>query len=121
MDASSKMIAFCGIDCGECPAYKATQTDNSKKLAEVAKEWSSDELKLGPKDVLCDGCHSERVFRWAHSCTTRQCGLEKGVENCAQCDEYLCDKLEKQWGMLGEETRVACKATLDDLALHYRG
>jgi len=121
MDASSKMIAFCGIDCGECPAYKATQTDDSEKLAEVAKEWSSDELKLGPEDVLCDGCHSERVFNWAHNCTTRLCGLEKDVENCARCDEYLCDKLEKQWGMLGEATRAACKATLDDLARRYRG
>ena len=59
------------------------------------------------------------MFNWAHNCTTRQCGLEKGVENCARCDEYLCDKLEKHWGTLGEETRVACKSILDDLARHY--
>jgi hypothetical protein len=114
METQNEMTAFCGIRCNECQAYKATQAKDTETLVEVAKKWSSDELQLVPEDVLCDGCQSERVFNWAHNCTTRTCGLEKGVENCALCGEYICEKLEKHWGMLGEETRAACKANLDN-------
>jgi hypothetical protein len=112
-------ISFCGIDCSACPAYIATQANHAKKLAEVAKGWSSKEFPLSSEDVLCDGCHTERVAKFAPECTTRQCGLEKGVSNCAQCGEYVCEKLEKHWGMLGEETRDSSKATLDKLSLSY--
>jgi hypothetical protein len=28
------------------------------------------------------------------SCPVRPCAIEKGVDNCAYCDEYPCDKLE---------------------------
>jgi len=112
-------ISFCGINCSACPAYKATHSGNGSKLAEVAKSWSSEEFPLGPDDVLCDGCHAERVAKFAPECTTRQCGLEKGVANCAECEEYVCEKLEKHWGMLGEETRASSKSTLDRLFLSY--
>ncbi len=112
-------ISFCGIDCSACPAYTATQAGDGSRLAEVAKGWSSEELPLGPDDVLCDGCHAERVAKFAPECATRQCGLEKGVANCAQCGEYVCEKLEKHWGMLGEETRTSSKSTLDKLFLSY--
>lgn len=112
-------ISFCGIDCCSCPANIATQANDNVKLAEVAKGWSSEEFPLGFEDVLCDGCHAERVAKFAPECATRQCGLEKGVENCAQCGEYVCEKLEKHWGMLGEETRNSSKSTLDKLSLSY--
>jgi len=112
-------ISFCGIDCSSCPAYLATQANDAEKLAEVAKGWSSEEFPLGPDDVLCDGCHAERVAKFTPECITRQCGLEKGVANCAECEEYVCDKLEKQWEMLGKEARASSKAALDKLFLNH--
>ena len=27
-------------------------------------------------------------------CSVRPCVIEKGIENCSQCDEYICDKLK---------------------------
>jgi hypothetical protein len=120
MDDTKTMISFCGIDCAGCQAYKATRANDPEELRRVAEGWSSEALPLGPDDVRCEGCQSELVFKWAPNCTTRQCGLARGVENCAQCDDYLCEKLEKPWGMLGEETRASCKATLDELAQRYR-
>jgi hypothetical protein len=112
-------IAFCGIDCGVCPAFIATQANNPDKLAEVAQGWTSDALPLRPDDVACEGCHADRVAKFVTECPTRQCGLEKGVGYCAECGEYVCGKLEKQWGMLGEEIRTSSKATLDKLSLNY--
>ena len=112
-------ISFCGIDCNACPAHIATQSNDAVKLAEVVKNWTSEEFPLGDDDVQCDGCSAVRVAKFVPQCTTRQCGLEKGVENCARCEDYVCDKLEKQWGMLGEETRNSSKSTLDKLFLSY--
>jgi len=28
------------------------------------------------------------------SCPVRPCVIERSIENCAYCDEYICDKLE---------------------------
>jgi len=32
------MIAFCGLNCSECPAYLATKTGDDKKRIETAKK-----------------------------------------------------------------------------------
>ena len=32
-------IGSCGLDCGECPAYKATQVGDTEKLTELAAKW----------------------------------------------------------------------------------
>jgi len=41
--------------------------------------------------LVCGG----RLFSYCKTCDVRKCGLEKGVKNCAYCDEYICEKLSK--------------------------
>jgi hypothetical protein len=89
-------IGSCGIDCGNCPAYKATQAGDMEKLAELAVKWGGDK-GLTAEDVLCDGCISDRVFKNVLDCTVRSCALAKGVEVCSRCGDYACDKLEGLW------------------------
>ena len=99
-----KQISFCGMVCDECPAYEATRENNDAKRKEVAEEYTSiikavdpDAEEINPKDVNCDGCKvaGKGLFWWCNTCEVRVCGTEKGVENCAYCDEYLCDKLDR--------------------------
>ena len=45
-------IGACGIDCGNCAAYKATQANDVKKLSELAAGWSSKKNKWKAKDKL---------------------------------------------------------------------
>ena len=94
-----KMIAFCGIVCSECPAFIATQNDDDKLREKTAKKWSSDKYPIKTEDINCDGCPvvGKRKMGFIASCCVRKCGLEKGVKNCAYCDEYPCEKLEKLW------------------------
>ncbi len=47
----------------------------------------------------------------------RACGIEKGVETCAHCTEYPCEKLEGLWEFL--ELDEAQK-TLDDIRKTYQ-
>lgn len=92
----SKMIAFCGLICTECPAFLATQKDDDKERKKVAKMWSKQfKAEIKPEDINCDGCLSENGQLWSHCkvCEIRKCGEENDVKNCAYCDGYPCQKL----------------------------
>jgi hypothetical protein len=89
------IIAYCGLDCSQCPAYIATQKGDPEEIAKVAKEWSSEQLSFKPEELYCDGCNSNtRIFSWCKECPIRRCCQQKGFENCAYCEDYFCDKLK---------------------------
>lgn len=99
------MIAFCGLTCTECPAFIATQKDDDKEREKVAELWSkqfNEDIK--PEDINCDGCLSEsdRIFNYCKVCKIRKCGQEKGVKNCAYCDDYTCENLNEFFDMAPE-------------------
>jgi hypothetical protein len=95
---SQQMLVYCGIDCSGCPAYLATQANDIEKLTALASEWFD-----GSTDytiMLCDGCKSsDRLMKWCCECPTRLCVRERGLENCAYCDDYGCEKLLKVFEM----------------------
>jgi hypothetical protein len=45
----------------------------------------------------CDGCTTKdgKLFSGCQKCQIRNCAREKGLENCAYCSEYACEKLSK--------------------------
>ncbi len=93
-----KMTAFCGIICTECPAFLATQKDDDDIREKTADMWSKQySAEIKPEDINCDGCLSEsgEIFSYCRVCEIRKCGMEKGIENCAYCDDYACENLEK--------------------------
>jgi hypothetical protein len=90
-----KMIVYCGLDCMQCPAYLATQKNDRKEIEQVAKNWSTTSMIFTPDEIYCDGCNVEgRIFSWCEKCPIRICCRKKGFENCAYCDDYICDKLQ---------------------------
>ncbi len=93
-----EMIAFCGLDCNECPALIATQKDSDDERRRVAELWSKQfNANIKPEDINCDGCFSDtgRLFTHCDVCEIRKCGQGKGIKNCAYCDEYACEELNK--------------------------
>jgi len=93
-----KMLAFCGLDCGSCEAYLATQANDEVAMKAVLEKWRVEfnhpEMSLA--DVLCDGCPNTtgRLVPYCSQCEIRACAMEKGLANCAYCDEYeTCEKL----------------------------
>jgi len=98
-----EMVSFCGLLCSECGAFIATQNDDDEKRAEVAQLWSKGYgVDLKPEDINCSGCLSdtEPLFGHCQVCEIRKCAREKDIENCAHCDEYACEKLEKIFQMV---------------------
>jgi len=93
-----KMISFCGLDCIDCPVYKATQNDDDKERDKVAGSWTKlFNYQFKREDINCDGCLSSngRIFGHCNTCGIRRCGQEKGIENCAHCGDYPCRQLSE--------------------------
>jgi hypothetical protein len=66
-------IACCGIDCGLCPRYYT-----------VGKS-------------RCPGCGGEGFELQRPTCSVINCCVKKrGLEVCAECDEFPCGKYDKE-------------------------
>ena len=96
-----KLVAICGINCSECPAYVATQENDDAARARIAGEWSKGyEVEIKPEDINCDGCMVEgRHIGFVGICDIRACGIERELTNCGHCGDYPCDKLDKIFKM----------------------
>lgn len=105
-----EILAFCGLTCTECPAYLATQNDNDEERRGVAETWSQQyNSDINPEDINCDGCHPghTQYFHHCSECDIPARGVAREVENCAYCDDYFCDGLERFLGLVpAAQTRL---------------
>jgi hypothetical protein len=108
----TEMIAYCGLDCFQCGAFLATRDNDDAKRQKVAELWSKEfSPGIRAEDINCEGCLSEGVlFSHCKVCKIRTCGMDRGVANCAFCEDYACEKLIEFFGMVPE-----AKARLDGL------
>ncbi len=99
----NEIVAYCGLVCQGCPIYWATrETDEEKRekmrteIARICNEQYGSAFK--PEDITdCDGCRTKngRLFSGSEKCEIRKCARQKGLENCAYCSEYVCEKLQQ--------------------------
>ena len=109
-----RIVGFCGIVCSDCGAFIATQRNDTELKKEVARSWSTEEEKVTPEDISCQGCSAtgESLMRFAEACTVRRCGYDRKVENCAHCDEFPCVTLTGLWKSMGTTEE---RATLEEI------
>jgi hypothetical protein len=89
---SPKITAYCGLICTECPAFIATQEDDLDKLKTLAQEWYGKEDNTDY--CLCDGCTTDgRKNNFCQECGVHLCAKQRGVINCAYCDDFSCETL----------------------------
>jgi hypothetical protein len=93
-----EILAYCGLDFGECPAYKMLKKDDPVARKKAAAEWSKMfKAEIKPSDMFCAGCSVTDGRHFAHcaECEYRACGQKKKVKNCGRCGEYPCAKIAK--------------------------
>jgi hypothetical protein len=91
------ILTRCGYRCDLCLAYRPNvdkYPDNQQKLSDGWFNYFG--FRIEPADILCDGCMAEQPKLIDQGCQVRPCVLEKGLDNCATCDEYVCDKLKER-------------------------
>ncbi len=100
----SDKLAFCGIDCGRCPIHIATVEDDDEKREQIAREWTTEEVILKPENINCAGCRAEKgpLISYCMECKVRERASSRGYDNCAYCDEYICEKLQEIYNMWPE-------------------
>jgi len=92
----SKMIAYCGLVCSDCPTFLATQNDDDVARQKTAAMYSEKfGFDLKPEDINCDGCITDGgiLIGYCQTCEIRKCCRDKGLENCAHCSDQPCEKL----------------------------
>jgi hypothetical protein len=88
-----KMTAPCGLDCFNCPVHLA-QSDG-----EIRKRIMEN-VGVSYEDAICGGCRSVNGVcplgrkHGAKQCETYSCVIAKGIETCADCTDFPCDKLQ---------------------------
>ncbi len=92
------MIAYCGLDCFQCEAYKATQAHDENAKVEIAIKWQQafNAPEITTAFVTCDGCLNDQGHLGGHclECDIRACGKTREVTNCGYCtDLESCEKI----------------------------
>jgi len=116
------MIAYCGINCAKCPAYSFPRLgeklhlkglfqsmlksgmERAKRSQKSESRRQNAEVPDNPEGaetgyVICDGCTAidARCVTHCLTCPVRCCAMETGVENCALCDKFPCERLQGIW------------------------
>ena len=85
------MIGYCGYNCHLCAARSDDPAVRQKLVDGWRKFFGHENYTV--ENVKCDGCLSDgRVADQV--CKARPCAQEKGIESCAYCDEFPCDKMK---------------------------
>ena len=89
------IITKCGYRCDLCLAYKPNLEKHPENKQILSDGWYTYfGFRIPPEDIYCDGCLSMDGRQIDSSCPVRPCVIERGISNCAFCDEYICEKLE---------------------------
>ena len=90
-----KIIAYCGIDCAECGAYKALQNNDQALREKTAAEWTkAHNFNFTPDMINCTSCKGNGVqVGHCSECEIRKCASGKNVVNCGACGEFKACKI----------------------------
>jgi len=98
----SRIISRCGYRCDLCATYApniASDADKQRMSQALAKYFDS---QIEPQDLgPCAGCLKGDGDP---DCQVRACAEQKGLENCAHCEAFACEKLRARMNVV--EQRV---------------
>lgn len=83
-------IAYCGLDCEACDAYRATRDDDQALREKTAKLWAAlNNAPILPEHINCEGCRADgaKTVYCESLCPVRACALQKGVDTCGACPD----------------------------------
>ncbi len=87
-----RMIGYCGYNCYLCAA-RSDDINIRQKMVDTWRKYLGHE-NYTAKNVACEGCKSKGDKIADKICKARPCARDKGLESCAQCDEFPCNKVK---------------------------
>jgi hypothetical protein len=116
-----KLIAYCGINCGRCPAYTLPRLGERLHVPGLCQRLLKSGMRRARRQmarksgiaesaaphpgldedtyIICDGCTmiDARIPKHCLNCPVRCCAMETGVRTCADCARFPCDRLKSLW------------------------
>jgi hypothetical protein len=94
-EKKENLVASCGLYCGACPMYLATQTKDEQRLKSIQQQFGSGPMKLSQEDLLCDGClGGGRLASFCRKCAIRESAAAKTkTRRCSECAEFACSRI----------------------------
>ena len=88
---AEKMIGYCGYNCHLC----AARSDDPAVRQQLVDGWRRifGHQNYTVENVRCDGCLSDGRLA-DKQCKARPCAIERGMQNCAYCEDFACDKVK---------------------------
>jgi hypothetical protein len=91
------VLTRCGYRCDLCLAYRPNITANPSNRQKLSDGWFKYfGFRLPAAEICCDGCMADDPKLIDQSCPVRPCVIESGLENCAQCEHYVCERLSER-------------------------
>ena|SRR3972149_2254800 len=94
-----EILTRCGYRCDLCLAYKDNIEKDDQRVF-LSDTWHKIYgFRIPAEEIYCEGCISSNepdVKRLDKKCPVRPCVMEKGLENCSQCENYPCDSFNQR-------------------------
>lgn len=87
---TEEMIGYCGYSCHLCAARSDDPAVRQKLVDGWRRIFGHEHYTV--ENVRCDGCLSDGRLA-DKECKARPCAIERGVKNCAYCDDFVCEKV----------------------------
>jgi hypothetical protein len=92
-----EILSRCGYRCDLCLAYRPNVEKNPSNQQVLSDGWFKYfGFRVEPENILCEGCMGDQPKTIDQECTVRPCVIVKGLDNCASCDQFACDKLKER-------------------------
>jgi hypothetical protein len=91
------VLARCGYRCDLCMAYRPNieaNPENSQKLSDGWFKYFG--FRIPAEKITCAGCLSSDCETLDVGCPVRPCVIARGLDNCAACADFACDKLSER-------------------------
>jgi len=104
------ILSRCGYRCDLCLAYQpniAAHPENAQLLSDGWFTYFG--FRIPAEKINCPGCLSDSAETLDTGCPVRPCVVNHGLENCAYCPDYACEKLQERMVTLEDMERKAGK------------
>jgi hypothetical protein len=86
-------LSFCGLNCSVCEIYRASHGDLD--LHEELVLWFQENIDKNITEISCEKCRRLNKKCWTENCFFRNCATERGYTYCFECEDFICEELEK--------------------------
>ena len=99
-----EILSKCGYRCDLCPAYdpNISELTDKQKISDGWFQYFG--FRIFPEDIGCVGCLNEGKHADV-DCPVRPCVIEKGIEHCACCENFGCEKLKSRMDFAEEKLK----------------